>query len=711
MKRDNNIIRSILSLLLILFTGTTALQAQAASEEYKVDLTGAWKLSYRNNLTFSRADLDDNNRNWKNISLPNNLGRYKAKPGKYLWLRKTVDLPGAPRSNLVLILGAVFDSDDVYFNGELIGSTRSDMKKPDNYGRPRIYSIPSSLVNPEENVIAIRIQGAFKGEIGILEGPVLITTSGESISIFFEKPLNDLIYAVIYLVIGVFFIILYFSIKELREYLLFGVFACIFSLMQFCRNELRFEIADWFLVYKYIEQISYTTLPTIFALFFIATFKIDAVNTKIKNYSVKRLIQIYAVLNLLTGALITAVMNPLLWDQIIFYWFFINLPYFAYFAYYTAGRSLAELEVEAVAITMGLLIMLLATIHFFAVERGLLAGPSPFSMLSLVFMLFVSFALIYRMIKLQLEVEDRQERLGEVNDLRDRVFGYLNSLVRKSSDQIAKLSQELFKERSATVVDIDEKSPEETMSELHQEVDRLENDLDDILELSRLEVIAEPEYVETVNFNDFITAVIPEGEITCYIKVNPEIELKTSLELVNSIVIRLIDFPGFKQFKHIDLIITSDLKQNSHFRFLMFHDNFRETRKLYDLLTSENPERGALWVKWGIIREITRILNGELNINIINRKFLRIDIKLAAEMPEELKKSLTTNQAVKVSHWSAAALETEQLTAEEGLPDNASPEELIMAQGARTEKPAPPFSKDMSVSEFIGAVRARLGRK
>ena len=665
------------------FIGIIPLEADI----YTIDLKGTWKLTFSDKQIYSKIEYVDDR--WRNVKMPDNLTLKGVKPGRWFWLRKRFNIDKLPHGkNLALVIGPVYNSDIVYYNGVMIGKTLSNLKRPDNYGRPRIYLIPRSILKTGKNVIAIRMRGAFPSEIGINGRPLIIQDLLHAEWELMKSYLFDLITIAIFLVSGLFFIILFFRIK-LIEYLWFGIFATVFALLLFGRNEFRFVFGNWFLFFKLIEQLAYTITPTIVLFFFRELFKIKF----------HRLVFIYPIVNGLTSIAMIITMNPILWAKIISIWFYINIPFFVYYVYIAFIRAIRDKEIEAMLVSSGLVIMLFAIGHFFAVSRGFIAPPSYLNIGALFFILCIALALIYRMIKLQLEVEDRQNRLNEVNELRDRVFKYLKTLVHKPADNIIRLSLSLANE------ELDPDIRFATIQELNLVVDEIQTDLDDILELSRLEVITEPEYIEPVNFNDFITAVIPEGELTCYIKVNPDIVLKTSLELVNSIVIRLIDFPGFKQFKHIDLIITSDLKQNIHFRFLLYHNEFRSTRKLYNLLTSINPEQGSLWIKWGIVREIVRILSGDLNINILNQKFLRIDIKLAAELPVEVRRISRDSGNVQIKYNPTLTGGSEVLTAEATAVASAA-----IAARSTDIKPTP-FSKDMSVSEFIQAVSSRIRRQ
>jgi hypothetical protein len=145
-----------------------------------------------------------------------------------------------------------------------------------------------------------------------------------------------------------------------------------------------------------------------------------------------------------------------------------------------------------------------------------------------------------------------------------------------------------------------------------------------------LEVMKEVPFKASVPFVDFIKEVIPDDSITYSIKVDPDTMIENSLELINSIVIRLIDFPGIKEFTHNDLIITQDLKGNVHFRFLLFHANPKIAIRLFNELSTKTSLEDSNTIKWQIIRQIARLLEAKLELKIIKRKYLRIDLGLKA---------------------------------------------------------------------------------
>ncbi|MCR9143078.1 MAG: 7TM-DISM domain-containing protein [bacterium] len=711
---------AVLALAFISFgTGFAPLFAQNSAN--------VWRYTFLDDPYNALIEQDDSF--WKTVELPANMTRFGARAGQPVWLRTRVLLNASREKNYALYLGAIYDEDRVYFNGEQIGRNGAiaggagGREEINGYGRPRIYPIPDQLIQDGENLVAIRITGQFSNSIGILRGPVRIQSLRDSEWHMWRHHLRGLVMSAIYAVIGVFFLILNQRLPGQREYRWFGLFAVAFGLQQFLVNENRFVVADWFLPFKLLEQLCYLAIPTLYFWFHVNFFRIETLHLGgQRNFSLKKIGVFYTALNVATGLVLIVTMSPVLWDRIISAWFLVNLPFFLYFVIFTFGRAIATGERDAIILSIGTALMLLITVHYNGVERGFFDGPHYFRIGVLLFILALAFALIYRLIELQLEVEKRSRRLDTVNVLRDRVFNYLNTFVRKPTESISEVADELLQTGTGTGSNPAAAATARIhlTKTLNEEIDQLQSNLDDILELARLEVITQPEYVEQVNFHDFITAVIPQGVITHHIKVNPNIVLNTSLELVNSLVIRLIDFPAFREFKHIDLIITSDLKAHVHFRFLMFHDNVRKTRQLYELLTGLNPERGHLWVKWAIVREIIRILDGHLDINILNRKFLRIDIELAGEFTQELQSGRRRRgeEAITVEHLLESVGNEILEDAPNAAPGKASPgvepwsaENKGAAVPAVAARPVPKLHANMSVGELKDYLKARLGRK
>jgi hypothetical protein len=63
------------------------------------------------------------------------------------------------KGNPALYLGKIFEKDQVYINGVMIGENGG---KEVNFGTHRIYPIPIHIILPGENTIAIRLTSTIK---------------------------------------------------------------------------------------------------------------------------------------------------------------------------------------------------------------------------------------------------------------------------------------------------------------------------------------------------------------------------------------------------------------------------------------------------------------------------------------------------------------------------------------------------------------------
>jgi hypothetical protein len=148
----------------------------SAQERPIVDLRGQWKFNIGDKPFWKDENFDDEE--WQNIFTPStweNEG-FSGYDG-FAWYRKTFDFPSNQQDKyLILDLGYIDDTDEVYLNGRLIGLGGS---MPPNfrtaYNSRRKYTIPSNLLRDRGNVIAVRVYdqtlegGIINGRIGIYE--------------------------------------------------------------------------------------------------------------------------------------------------------------------------------------------------------------------------------------------------------------------------------------------------------------------------------------------------------------------------------------------------------------------------------------------------------------------------------------------------------------------------------------------------------------
>lgn len=188
-----------------------------------------------------------------------------------IWIRKSFEITKDQHDqSLALQLGRIYQSDEVFINGVLIGKNNSPFgEKPDLYsfGRPRIYPIPHNLILEGENNIVIKIDSDLSTSAGIITGPIRILTYEEAIEKNLYDSLVELIFVGFYLFIALFFFINYFKMRDKKEYLSFSILALIFSAFELSRNESRFFLWDNFTGYKFIEYGFLLILPYAFIKF------------------------------------------------------------------------------------------------------------------------------------------------------------------------------------------------------------------------------------------------------------------------------------------------------------------------------------------------------------------------------------------------------------------------------------------------------------
>lgn len=153
-------------LLLITFSSIFAQNFKISNE---------WKAIKGDDPDYKNINFDDSK--WQKVTVPATaeLQFSDAEFTGFAWYRITINLPkNYQKKDLLLDLGAIDDSDETYFNGELIGKTG---KFPPNdesaWDLQRKYKIPKNLVKAK-NVIAIKFYdgigngGLYKGNLQIL---------------------------------------------------------------------------------------------------------------------------------------------------------------------------------------------------------------------------------------------------------------------------------------------------------------------------------------------------------------------------------------------------------------------------------------------------------------------------------------------------------------------------------------------------------------
>lgn len=144
-----------------------------------VDLSGEWKFRTGNDPDWKNQTLDESG--FENIRVPSQWDDFGyANYDGHAWYRKTFGpLPVSANETLVLFLGKIDDTDEVFLNGEHIGQTGFD-KRYDSapyYRMNREYEFPAALLK-ETNTLAVHVYDGQR-EGGIYSGPVGIMTKAD----------------------------------------------------------------------------------------------------------------------------------------------------------------------------------------------------------------------------------------------------------------------------------------------------------------------------------------------------------------------------------------------------------------------------------------------------------------------------------------------------------------------------------------------------
>jgi Glycosyl hydrolases family 2, sugar binding domain/Beta-galactosidase second all-beta domain len=163
--------------------GPTGIYTDEDNDLLNLNLSGDWKFKTGDNRNWRATDYNDEA--WTKIYVPSiweNQG-YEDYDG-YAWYRLEFTAPqNLTAGDLYLSLGKIDDTDDVYLNGEYIGSVY-DIRKKSYYRYSgwecnvrRVYKIKEGLLKRNGlNTIAVRVYDG-QGLGGIYEGPIGIMSA------------------------------------------------------------------------------------------------------------------------------------------------------------------------------------------------------------------------------------------------------------------------------------------------------------------------------------------------------------------------------------------------------------------------------------------------------------------------------------------------------------------------------------------------------
>ncbi len=211
----------------------------------------------------------------------------------------------------------------------------------------------------------------------------------------------------------------------------------------------------------------------------------------------------------------------------------------------------------------------------------------------------------------------------------ERLLLYLNLHLPKSAERLRVIVEELRAEQE---------------QELRRAVREFEERMEAVLQLARLEATAALPSSEIFFLQQLLPELLPRRSISCHVKTEARLEIKTNRRLLKELMERLTTLSIFRAMEQVDLIVSSDRKGRIYFRFLAFHKEQQIVRRLYRKLIEALPNSGQeqleqeeamltaatekLWIEWALIREMSRILKGQLETKIIKNSFISIELGL-----------------------------------------------------------------------------------
>ena len=132
------------------------------------------------------ADQKTSTADWSTMKLPQFVETAGIKMDGSIWFRREVDVPADwVGKDLELSLAAIDDFDTTYFNGKRVGGVGSET--PNSYMVQRRYKVPSELVKPGKNTIAVRVfDSGGEGGFGPGKMSLAIVGGAESTAIPLE---------------------------------------------------------------------------------------------------------------------------------------------------------------------------------------------------------------------------------------------------------------------------------------------------------------------------------------------------------------------------------------------------------------------------------------------------------------------------------------------------------------------------------------------
>jgi signal transduction histidine kinase len=222
------------------------------------DLSGPWRFRPGDSPDYARPDLDD--ASWPELQVPKPWGEqgYEGYSG-FAWYRLTLLLPPQERERrLGLRLGKVFTSYELFAGGQQIGAVGGlPPQERLDYDRNGLFAVPDAAIDADGRLVlalrvyknpALRSGGPERGRFQL--GPQARLQLVE-----LHSELVPLLLSSLYLLVGVYHLLLFRKRRELRGYLWFGLVACGLACYFFLRTQWKYVLGLDFVLMKEVEYV------------------------------------------------------------------------------------------------------------------------------------------------------------------------------------------------------------------------------------------------------------------------------------------------------------------------------------------------------------------------------------------------------------------------------------------------------------------------
>ena len=191
------------------------------------------------------------------------------------------------------------------------------------------------------------------------------------------------------------------------------------------------------------------------------------------------------------------------------------------YSLYVTVQKVKEKDRDAIIYGIALVYFIYSVMKEILIERGWIHSESSIEHSVLFYILLVTLALRLRFIVLKIKIQNRFEQLKEIDQLREKIFLYMDRILSPSIDESILTTRALKNHNNPQAI-------KESVVKIQTIYEEMQYSLDDILELSRLEVMSEPLSKETVDFVDFIRTILAMADVTYTVKVDEKFQIHNS---------------------------------------------------------------------------------------------------------------------------------------------------------------------------------------